>query len=79
MIRRSTPGKSLSALSMSMASAWSSVSRFRASCAWSVSLAAAAEESNSCVVPHLRISSSRRGPLEEALFLHHNILPHAPA
>ena len=70
-----TPGKVLSALSMSMASAWSSLSRFRASCAWRVSLPAAAAESNSCVVPQRRISSKRRGPLDEALFLQHSIMP----
>lgn len=57
--------------STSIASGLSRASCFGPSCCACSppSLAAAAEVSKSCVVPQRRISSSRRGPLDEALFL----------
>ena len=65
------PDLSSPAWSMSIASGLSPASCFGPfCCACSPpSLPAAAEVLKSCMVPQRRISSSRRGPLDEALFL----------
>ena len=65
-----SPDAALSGSSISMASAFSSAPcGLAASRAGGASRLAAAEASKSCVVPHRRISSSRRGPLDDALCL----------